>query len=213
MEFRQFYYLTSAGDLEDLISIDREEILDRKNCDIYIRLEGKMLYYAHHTHNSFIETLRIFKTWSFPRDGVPMQTVSFTSRPGDLISKDDFILLSSGLGVFETSLGNYLRANYNELRFSTAPSWIRTVVANHLSLTPDQWITYFNTSRSGTHNNQWFIVDPTALKEGKGAVVVFEEGFSASVRIDMTSELLEKGTWQATTCQLVPRSTRNWDTC
>jgi len=28
-----------------------------------------------------------------------MQSTSFTSRPGDLISKDDFILLSSGLRV------------------------------------------------------------------------------------------------------------------
>lgn len=96
-----------------------------------------MLYYSHHTHDPFTETLRIFKTWSFPRDGVPMQTTSFTSRPGDLISKDDFILLSSGLGVFETSLQNYVKANYDDLRISTAPSWIRTVVANHLSHTPD----------------------------------------------------------------------------
>lgn len=38
LEFQQFYYLTSAGDLEDLISLDTGEISDKKNCDIYIRL-------------------------------------------------------------------------------------------------------------------------------------------------------------------------------
>ncbi len=43
--------------------------------------------------------LRIFKTYHFPtRDqNVGSQWFSFSSRPGDLISKDDFYVLSSGL--------------------------------------------------------------------------------------------------------------------
>lgn len=35
-----------------------------------------------------------------------MQWSALSSRPGDLISKDDFFLLGSGLRVLETSLDN-----------------------------------------------------------------------------------------------------------
>jgi hypothetical protein len=56
-----------------------------------------------------------------------------SSRPGDLISKDDFFLLGSGLRVLETSLDNKVSDNLKELKSTTAPSWIRTLIANHLS--------------------------------------------------------------------------------
>jgi hypothetical protein len=82
-----------------MLFIDSEEIQDRKNCDAYVRLDNGRLLIGHNTHNRYALTLRIFKTWSFPMEGTPMQTVSFTSRPGDLIFKDDFFILSSGLRV------------------------------------------------------------------------------------------------------------------
>lgn len=52
--------------------------------------------------------LRVMKTYHFPSrdERVGSQWFTFSSRPGDLISKDDFYVLSSGLVVMETSLAN-----------------------------------------------------------------------------------------------------------
>lgn len=98
LEFRQLYYLTSIGDLEDLLPWEKG-MEERKNCNAYVRLQDGQLIITHGTHNRFSFLLRIFKTWNFPRKEVALQSTSFTSRPGDLISKDDFFLLSSGLRV------------------------------------------------------------------------------------------------------------------
>jgi hypothetical protein len=93
------YYLPSVGDLEDLIQFSPEESGLKKNCQAYVRLDGNTLYTTHATHNRYSFLLRTYKFWSFPRAEVPLQFTSFTSRPGDLISKDDFFILSSGLRV------------------------------------------------------------------------------------------------------------------
>lgn len=180
LDFMQVYYLTSIGDLEDLIALGSPQgkAEERKNCNAYVRLDNDTLYITHGTHNRYSFLLRIFKTWNFPRKGTALQSTSFTSRPGDLISKDDFFILSSGLRVLETSLGNMNPDNLKELKFTTVPSWLRTLVANHLSHTIEDWITLFNTYRSGTHNNQWVLIDPSRLPAKKGVVVFLEEAFS-----------------------------------
>ena len=103
-----------------------------------------------------------------------MKWTCLASRPGDLISKDDFFLLGSGLRVLETSLTNKDPDNLNEIKSNTVPSWIRTLVANHLSSNSDEWINYFKTERSGTHNNQWIIIDPSKIEQKEKIIVFFE---------------------------------------
>jgi hypothetical protein len=166
---------------------------ERKNCNAYVRLDNENLFITHGTHNRFSFLLRIFKTWNFPRNDVPLQSTSFTSRPGDLISKDDFFILSSGLRVLETSLENKVEANLQEVKFTTVPSWLRTLVANHLSKTISDWISLFNTYRSGTHNNQWILIDPSKVSEKKGIIYFLEEAFSEYRVVDMTPELISNG--------------------
>jgi hypothetical protein len=61
--------------------------------------------------------------------------MTFSSRPGDLISKDDFYVLSSGLKVMETSFGNYNRNNYKDISFKSVPSWLRGCIASNLART------------------------------------------------------------------------------
>ena len=63
-------------------------------------MDGK-IYFAHSTHNVYEFLLRIFKSYHFPTrdERVGSETITFSSRPGDLISKDDFFVLSSGLRV------------------------------------------------------------------------------------------------------------------
>lgn len=83
--------------------------------------------------------LRFHKIYNFPttRTFQPAaETISLTSRPGDLESKDDFYLLSSGLAVVETSLGNFNKDNYKLLNPKSVPTWIRHLVANRLAHNP-----------------------------------------------------------------------------
>jgi hypothetical protein len=80
-----------------------------------------------------------------------------------------------------------------EVKSTTVPSWLRTVVANHLSRSADEWINYFLMWRSGTHNNQWVIIDPSKIGQTSGLVVFFEEAFSLFHTIDMTDVLMDIG--------------------
>lgn len=138
-------------------------------------VDGK-LWVAHSTHNKYEFMLRIFKTYNFPtRDArVGSETITFSSRPGDLISKDDFYVLSSGLMVIESSLENLNPANWQDLSPQTVPTWLRQTIACHLAKTSDEWLDYFLRLRSGTHNNQWVIVDPKNLDTNKNTVVYVE---------------------------------------
>jgi hypothetical protein len=83
--------------------------------------------------------LRIHKTYSFPTRNpkVGSEVLTFSSRPGDLISKDDFYVLSSGLIVFETSFGNMNKDNLKELKTSTVPTWLRQTIACNLAKTSE----------------------------------------------------------------------------
>lgn len=101
--------------------------------------------------------------------------MAFSSRPGDLISKDDFYVLSSGIIVMETSLSNMNSNNYLDLKPRTVPCWLRQTIANNLAKTATEWTNYFLRERSGTHNNQWIVVDPAGLSKFKDVVYYVEK--------------------------------------
>lgn len=79
------------------------------------------------------------------------------------------------------------------MKYNTVPSWLRTLVANHLAGNASEWINYFLMSRSGTHNNQWVIIDPKQRYKDTDMVLFFEEAFSLYSTIDMTSTLKTQG--------------------
>jgi|688.fasta_scaffold184044_2 hypothetical protein len=70
---------------------------------------------------------------------------------------------------------------------------MRQTVAVNLARTGQEWIDYFLRERSGTHNNQWVIVDQAKLSTYKNVVLVVEEGFSQYEILDKTSMLQQKG--------------------
>ena len=155
------------------------------------------LYVSQSTHNIYQFMVRTFKTYHFPTTNlnVGSEWFSFSSRPGDLISKDDFYVLSSGLIVMETSFSNLNKENYKDLNPLTVPCWLRQTIAMNLARTGQEWVDYFLIQRSGTHNNQWVVIDKHQLpqKVFKNVVIFVEEGFSLYDVIDMTTMLQEKG--------------------
>lgn len=135
--FSQFYYLTSVGDFRELLPALNQQTLDTKDksCTVYVRKEGDDVVVAHSTMNYYPYMLRLFKTYNFPTRNpeVGSETVTFSGRPGDLNSKDDFYILSSGLRIMETSLMNYNKDNFKELNFKSVPCWLRATVASNLA--------------------------------------------------------------------------------
>jgi hypothetical protein len=141
LTFDQFYCLTFVGDLQDLIPAfhDRNQMGPIGNCNGYVRLNEGEIWVAQSTHNIYPFLLRIFKTYHFPTQDsrVGSQWLSFSSRPGDLISKDDFYVCSSGLRVIETSFNNFKEENYKLLSPQTVPCWLRASIATNLSRNAD----------------------------------------------------------------------------
>lgn len=135
------------------------------NCNGYVKLLNDKIYVTQATHNIFSFLLRIFKTYEFPTKDkrVGSEWMCFSSRPGDLISKDDFYVLSSQLKVIETSFNNFDFENYKSLNPKTVPCWLRATIACNLARDNREWVEYFLKERSGTHNNQWFVINPRQL--------------------------------------------------
>lgn len=103
----------------------------------YVKLLNGSLYIGHSTINVYQSMLRIFKTYNFPirNTQIGSQWLSFSSRPGDLTSGDDFYILSSNLTVFKTVLYNFDENNYKELSPRSTPSWLRKLIASNLAKT------------------------------------------------------------------------------
>lgn len=121
---------------------------------------------GHTTFNDYQFMLRVYKTYDFSGGKqvqgtaqYPGSRVSFSSRPADLHSKDDFYAVGSGLTVIETSLTVFNKDTYQKLTPASVPCWARVQVANRASSSSQQWTDLFSKHNSGTHNNQWIVTD------------------------------------------------------
>eukprot|EP01017_Pseudomicrothorax_dubius_P026478 TRINITY_DN2957_c0_g1_i2.p1 TRINITY_DN2957_c0_g1~~TRINITY_DN2957_c0_g1_i2.p1 ORF type:complete len:512 (+),score=91.97 TRINITY_DN2957_c0_g1_i2:67-1602(+) len=201
LSFDLFYYLTNMGDLEDIVPAFSYHPAVKNpafsECSAFIRLVNGSLLTGHNTYNIYPLMLRVFKSYQFglSNKGVVSSTISFTSRPGDLQSKDDFYMTNSGLVVLETSLNNYNLSNYHFLTPQSVPSWMRVIIATRLAQNASHWAQLFSIHRSGTHNNQWLAVDYNQLGTEKPSnfVVMAEEFYSLYAVRDFTDDLLKNG--------------------
>jgi hypothetical protein len=118
------YVLTMLGDLEDLdiafktnkskkIQSSYDEDYTKKQCTVIGRLvyeNDKVtdLIVSHNTHNIYSLMNRVYKNYDlnlkFSNSSKWINGYKFTSRPGDLNSKDDFYITTSNLIITETSL-------------------------------------------------------------------------------------------------------------
>jgi hypothetical protein len=106
-------------------------------------------------------------------------SVSFSSQPAFLSSKDDFYItshgacpcarahavrspravVSAGLVTMETTNDVFNQSLYVYVVPSTVPCWVRSIVANRVGVDGDTWTSTFARYNSGTYNNQWMVVD------------------------------------------------------
>jgi len=153
--------------------------------------------------------LRIFKTYHFnlQNTAVKAKTISFSARPGDLESKDDYYVLSSNLVIFESSFSNYNDVLYGKIKSKALPTWIRVNLANKMAENAFDWTNVFSLNNGGTHNNQWCIVDykkywEFANKKEKEAwndvVWLIEQFFDIIEKEDVTQKYLLKNGYFAT---------------
>lgn len=189
---QQLYYIAMQADMNDLLQAFRSKnlkttkkpfekimnnhqddinlkFLQEKECSGFVRYvkEENNLISAHTTHNIYVLLNRIFKNYDFNLrlNNKKLNTYKFSSRPGDLNSKDDYYTLSNNMLVIETSLDILDHSLYKNLKFETVPKWIRINIANKLAKNNIHWTELFFKHNSGTHNNQWLIVDYNKFEE------------------------------------------------
>lgn len=186
----QMYQIAMQADLNDLIPAfssgqlnlyhekqnqelnkapNQLEFLQEKECSAYVKFNKKTnnLISSHNTHNLYSLMNRIFKYYDFDLfiGNKKLNGYKFSSRPADLNSKDDYYTLTNNMVVMETSLNIWDLSIYKNLRTTTIPKWIRVNIANKLAENNLEWIELFFKYNSGTHNNQWLIVDYNKFDE------------------------------------------------
>ncbi|XP_023326751.1 putative phospholipase B-like 2 isoform X2 [Eurytemora carolleeae] len=168
------------GDLEDLESALNptqlpNKVLGKGHCSALLRLlpGNADLLVSHDTWNSYQSMLRIIKKYNMPfkrssrsSEIIPGHTLSFSGYPGVIYSGDDFSILSSGLTVLETTIGNSNPDLWTQLTPHSVLEGIRSTVANRLATDGRSWTNIFSIHNSGTYNNQWMVVDYNQFTPG-----------------------------------------------
>ncbi len=108
-----------------------------------------------------------FKSIEDKNQLIPGHSVAFSSYPGVITSLDDYYILSSGLVVQETSIANFNKSLWENIRSNAVVlEFVRIIIANRLAKSGKEWNDIFGLHNSGTYNNQYMIVDYNKYKTG-----------------------------------------------
>lgn len=209
MSMQDFVFLQIGGDLEDLESAlgkkSQKKVLGSGSCSALVKLFPKNadLAISQVTWNDFNAMLRIYKLYNLTYydsgNVIEGAVASFSSYPGLLYSGDDFHILSSGLVSQETTIGNGNKDLWQYIQPTTLLEWVRTIVANRLARTGNQWCSIFEKYNSGTYNNQWMILDYKLFEAGKplkpDTFWVLEQLPGTVHMADMSVFLQQQGYW------------------
>ncbi|KAM9986622.1 hypothetical protein ACTFIY_011041 [Dictyostelium cf. discoideum] len=183
----QLYILTSAGDLETLVTLfpstttnENENENKNKNikissikpnfkdeltdCSGFIRIlpDYSDVYFGHTTWRYYYALLRIYKfiNLQFSYQDTPMEyRVSFSSSPGFISSKDDFYITGNKLAIMETTNNIYNESLYQYTIPQSVLVWQRAMIANMIATNSSDWVKIFSEFNSGTYQNQWMVFD------------------------------------------------------
>lgn len=98
--------------------------------------------------------MQIFKHYNFPLNDPSTKAVNitFSSYPGFLESLDDYYLTApQQLVVIETSISLFNESLYLRVHPESVLSWQRTMVANRMSTSGQQWAEIYAKYQSGTY--------------------------------------------------------------
>jgi hypothetical protein len=144
------------------------------HCSAFISVTGNFsdLFMGHSSWFMFGNTNRIYKhyTFNFQDPSTAAKTVSFSSYPGYLESLDDFYLMSSGLGMIQTSNGVLDNSVYDQVTPQSLLAWQRVRLANIMAHSAPEWHDVFRRYHSGTYANQYMIVDFNLFTPGSPLV-------------------------------------------
>jgi len=171
------------------------------HCSALVQIAPNMsdLWAGHVTWDEYRGMLRVVKYLDMPLPGVKSRRQAFTSTPGCMYSGDDWYVTDTGLTVFETSIENYNRDLWDHVQPETVLTWMRTIVATRLATSGEEWTDLQLRYQSGTCNNQWMVVDYKRFHPGKplgpGVLWISETMPGVTERADVTSVLVEQGSW------------------
>lgn len=214
------YLWQVAGDLEDLNQLfsgvfrgseDPSLRAGAGRCSALLRLlpGNKDLLVAQDTWNDLPSMLRILKRYSFQfhmapgspvtSNFIPGHTMTFSSYPGMIMSGDDFYTISSGLVSQETTIGNSNPALLSDITSMSLLEGFRSMIANRLAKSGQEWAKIFEQFNSGTYNNQWMIVDfkrfvPLQTSPIPGMFYLIEQ-IPGTVKYDDLTDMLYKQTY------------------
>jgi hypothetical protein len=211
---RDIIVMNVFGDLEDLESALNpsalpNKVLGKGHCSALLRLlpGNSDLLVSHDTWNSYQSMIRIIKKYKMPfkrsllsSETIPGHTMSFSGYPGVIYSGDDFSILSSGLTVIETTIGNSNPELWKLLTPQSVLEGIRSTVANRLATSGKSWTHFFSIHNSGTYNNQWMVVDynlftPGATNLNPNLLWVLEQIPGYIQAKDLTHVIESQGFW------------------
>ncbi|EDV28552.1 expressed hypothetical protein [Trichoplax adhaerens] len=207
-----FLLIELSGDLESLETALKDEdthhVLGSGSCSAFIKVlpDNRDLYFAHDTWTGYQTMLRIYKYYELnfsmlPKTNVtvPGTRISFSSYPGTILSGDDYYLIGSGLATMETTNGNSNEKLWKYVTPSSVLEWIRTIIANRLTSSGNDWVKIFSKYNSGTYNNQWMILDYKLFAPKRplnpNTLWVLEQIPGKIESADVTNVLKKQGYW------------------
>lgn len=199
LTYDQFYTMTYASDLDDIIAKYEGVQLRPLKCSFLLRVTGDQMFTSHTTWYYYTGLLRTYKVLNFDLSNPLAQTkrVSFSSQPGYATSQDDFYILDNNKFVAETSLGNYNNSVYDWIHYDSIPYWVRITVANFVFKDQKTWVDTYFRERSGTYANQWLVVDYDKFEQyksnfsaGQDVIWMVEEFYGFTSVNDLTATML-----------------------
>lgn len=214
----EFQVMTAFGDLDDIPyykksnrpnfkNMTGEEILNyvsyRSHCSALIKMADDFsdIWMGHNSWFSYNTMIRIFKEYRFVSndDSVKGKTVAFSSYPGVLASNDDFYLTSADLYVMETTNSVYNMDIYDKITPKGVLTWMKVIIANRLSSTPEEWVQIFKKYNTGTYNNQYQILDLKRVdlekKTMENNAFLIVEQLPGNFRQNYETRILKRGYW------------------
>ena len=180
-----------------------ETLARRGHCSALIKVDGNFsdLMFGHSSWYDYAATNRIFKWYklNLHDPSTSANVTAFSSYPGFLYSLDDFYMLSSGLGMTQTSNEIIDDALYDLIQPESLLAWHRVRIANVMADGGKTWGEVFSTHASGTYVNQYMVIDMTKFEPGRaplrpGTLYVVEEIPGLIKSADQT-DALSLGYW------------------